>query len=49
MALGAAVVVLAAAGLVLAGFALAPARSTWAVPGDDPKEIAAGALLYQAN
>jgi len=47
--LGVAVVALAATGLVLAGFVLAPARARWSVPGDDPKEIAAGAVLYQAN
>ncbi len=49
IALGAAVAALAAGGFVLAGFALAPARARWSVPGDDPKEIAAGAVLYQAN
>lgn len=49
IALGAAVAVLAAGGAVLAGYAFAPARPKWTVPGDDPREIAAGAVLYQAN
>ncbi|HEV2673492.1 MAG TPA: cytochrome c [Aliidongia sp.] len=49
IALGAGIAVLAAAGLVLAGFALVPARPRWVVPGDDPREIAAGAVLYQSN
>ena len=49
IALAAGIAVLGATGLVLAGFAFAPARPKWVVPGDDPQEIAAGAKLYQAN
>ena len=49
IAFGVLVAVLAAGGLGLAGYSFAPARAKWTVPGDDPKEIAAGAVLYQAN
>jgi S-disulfanyl-L-cysteine oxidoreductase SoxD len=43
------VALLAAGGVALAGYAFAPAEPKWAVPGDDPKMIAEGAALYQAN
>jgi len=49
IALSLAVAALAVVGGVLAEFAFVPARPKWSVPGDDPREIAAGATLYQAN
>ena len=48
IALTAGIAVLGATGLVLAGFAFAPARPKWVVPGDDPQEIAA-AVLFLAS
>ena len=49
IALGVGVAGLAAGGLVLAGLAFLRPHARWRVPGDDPREIAAGARLYQAN
>lgn len=49
IALGGAVAVLAVVGAVLTVYAVVPTRPKWSVPGDDPREIAAGAVLYQAN